>query len=417
MRRKIRRGCPLLLLSLAFYPPPAIAACSNGQALSVELHPVVTNLEYATFDLMPQPFGTIAQVPHLAGEARYGQIVRRMPDDSIDETEHFVPFLVEYVGGVATRIWVDENFNGNLADDPSLPLFLYPPVARARCAITGLSWSAGAEAGGTRITSLIRIVMEPMGSGDTAAHCRLQNVYAMQGIVPVDGRSHLLILYDGNGDGIYTKVPLDGLLIDLNDDRHFNVDVSSEEFYPMRVSFQIGRSVLEVASVDPTGRTLVLKRVGDLPSTARAKVGSPAPDFQCYDTGGRRFRLSDRRGRPVVLYFWASWCNFCKGQTQALTSLYRDLQANGGEILGISLDTEKSAMASFREETKEPWPTTFTGRTYWEDPVARLFGVDGAGGCYLIDRDGRYLGVYFSPIKLGEKLAALTGETLTGSER
>ena len=62
-------------------------------------------------------------------------------------------------------------------------------------------------------------------------------------------------------------------------------------------------------------------------------------------------------------------------------------------------------MASFRSETGETWPTTYSGGMYWEDAVARLYGVDGAGGCYLIDGSGRLVGVYYDVAELEAKLS------------
>lgn len=405
MSRSYRIGCALLALWMASSEPAAMRAAAGGALTHVKLAAKVTNLETAAYELKDETPLEVRKKPALEHKEWYGQIMRRLPGDGMDDTGHYVPFVVEYVAGIASRVWVDGNLNGDLGDDAPLPLFVYPAIADARCAIATLSWVATADDESVPITSIVRIVLEPFLPLAIVPRCRIQSIYAMQGLVDLDGRPRLIVLYDGNGDGLYTADPHDGFFIDRNGDRTLDVHLSSEEFFPMRVPFRIGGAVLEVASVDRSGKELVLRNLGRAPEVPRAQVGPTAPDFECYDTDGRRFRLSSLRGRPVILNFWASWCSFCRGQAARLSELYQARRGAGLEILGISLDTDRSSMASFRSETGETWPTTYSGGMYWEDAVARLYGVDGAGGCYLIDGSGRLVGVYYDVAELEAKLS------------
>lgn len=68
-------------------------------------------------------------------------------------------------------------------------------------------------------------------------------------------------------------------------------------------------------------------------------VGEPGPDFSAETSDGRRLRLSELRGRPVVLYFFpAAFTPGCTTETNRFRDNYGDIQALGAEVVGISTD-------------------------------------------------------------------------------
>jgi thioredoxin-dependent peroxiredoxin len=99
--------------------------------------------------------------------------------------------------------------------------------------------------------------------------------------------------------------------------------------------------------------------------------GQPAPDFELASDAGERVRLSDLRGRPVVLYFYPQDDTpGCTKQARSFRDAYADFEERGVTILGVSPDTEASHV-DFKQKYRLPF-------TLLADPdheVAELYGV------------------------------------------
>src|SRR5262249_9226621 len=162
---------------------------------------------------------------------------------------------------------------------------------------------------------------------------------------------------------------------------------------------------------DPGGKELSLRDLGPSAPVAIASmapmVGSPAPGFSYQDTDGRTIRLSDYRGRFVLIYFWASQCHTCRNQTEQLRKLYDRHRPEGIEILGVSYDTDRRVMERFRRQHGQTWPTSFSGHQLWEDPIGRLYRERGEGVLYLVGPSGLLEGTYSNIDELESHLTAL----------
>ena len=92
-------------------------------------------------------------------------------------------------------------------------------------------------------------------------------------------------------------------------------------------------------------RTLTLLAIAVLPllaSPAASQSGTPAPPFAVRDLDGRTIRLSDLRGKPVVLDFWATWCAPCRVSMPELDQLQQKYADQGLVVLGLSLDEDNA---------------------------------------------------------------------------
>lgn len=114
-----------------------------------------------------------------------------------------------------------------------------------------------------------------------------------------------------------------------------------------------------------------------------AADGTPAPDLALRDLQGNLHRLSDYRGRPVMLHFWATWCGVCRQEFGALNTL----EAERGEAVLLAVAEDGDDAAALRAFVKE------RGLTYpvlrGSDSVSRQWGITVFPTSFYLDRDGR----------------------------
>ena len=112
---------------------------------------------------------------------------------------------------------------------------------------------------------------------------------------------------------------------------------------------------------------------------------SPAPNVELQRADGGTVRLSNFKGKVVLIDFWASWCGPCKASFPALDAVYKRRHADGLEVLAVNVDEDRRAADEFLEERPHEMPVFFDPRG--RAPAA--FRVDGMPSSYLLDRRGR----------------------------
>ncbi len=122
-------------------------------------------------------------------------------------------------------------------------------------------------------------------------------------------------------------------------------------------------------------------------------LGRPAPDFTLPDLDGQLVSLSDYRGRPVLLNFWASWCEPCKIEFPLFQAAREQHAAEGLEILGIIHDDSADAAAAFVEEEGSGWPALLDA----DDAVWNAYAGLGLPTTFFIDREGIVRAISFGP--------------------
>ena len=147
------------------------------------------------------------------------------------------------------------------------------------------------------------------------------------------------------------------IIWDLNKDGIFENETESSECYRTNSPFNIlGRS-LQVARISPSGDKIVLVPADvEVPLKIEITKGEPAPEFAVVDVHGDTLRLSDFRGRHVLLDFWFTTCGPCIEDTPELVEIYRAKQTRGLEIIGISVDKSREAVLRYAEKHGIEWP-------------------------------------------------------------
>lgn len=120
---------------------------------------------------------------------------------------------------------------------------------------------------------------------------------------------------------------------------------------------------------------------------ARAAVApaSPAPDFTLRSAEGRNLRLSEQRGRVVMVNFWATWCGPCKVEMPHLNRIYEKYRSAGFVLLGVNVDDDPKAAVALAARLGVTFPVLFDA----EKSVSRLYSLDSMPATVLIDRDGK----------------------------
>lgn len=134
-------------------------------------------------------------------------------------------------------------------------------------------------------------------------------------------------------------------------------------------------------------------------------VGDPAPDFSYTLADGTTVRLSDLRGTPVVLNFWATWCLPCVEEMPLLQAAY-DAAEGKLAVLGVNRNELPAAIARFTATT----PVTFPLITNIGGDIGDRYAVNSLPVTYFIRRDGtigaRHIGA-LNERTLAEQLEAI----------
>ncbi|MFN0201815.1 MAG: redoxin domain-containing protein [Bacteroidia bacterium] len=138
-----------------------------------------------------------------------------------------------------------------------------------------------------------------------------------------------------------------------------------------------------------------------LSSLKTLEIGQKAPNFTQNDVNDKPFSLTQYQGKYVLIDFWASWCGPCRKENPNVVQAYTKYQAKGFEVLGVSLDKDKSAWLAAIEKDKLAW-TQVSDLKFWQNAAARLYNIRSIPSNVLIDPQG----IIIARNLRGEKLTA-----------
>jgi peroxiredoxin len=135
---------------------------------------------------------------------------------------------------------------------------------------------------------------------------------------------------------------------------------------------------------------------------AKTAIGS-YPDFSIADTSGKTLKLSDLRGKYVLVDFWASWCAPCRKENPNVVNAYRKYHDKGFDIVGVSLDTKKASWLKAINMDNLTWYHV-SDLKGWQSALVKEFGITVVPTNFLLDKNGKVVAKNLREGALQEKL-------------
>lgn len=124
------------------------------------------------------------------------------------------------------------------------------------------------------------------------------------------------------------------------------------------------------------------------PHSASSIKSSAAPDFTLQSLDGKDMRLSDFRGKAVLLNFWATWCGPCKIEMPWFVQLQNEYGPQGFQIVGVAMDdSSKEDIAKFAKDMGVNYPVLIGKEAVGEE----YGGVPALPESFFISRDGKIM--------------------------
>jgi peroxiredoxin len=160
----------------------------------------------------------------------------------------------------------------------------------------------------------------------------------------------------------------------------------SDERATMEAEQLFERVIADYGQVQSGGTNLADLAKPELTELRRVGVGNVAQEIEGESLEGKKMKLSDYRGKVVVLTFWATWCPPCMEMVPDERKLVERMTGKEFAMIGVNADTERSKVIAVVEKERINWPSFQDGgRT---GPIATAWSVRGWPTIYVLDRKG-----------------------------
>ena len=192
-----------------------------------------------------------------------------------------------------------------------------------------------------------------------------------------------VLLFDTNGNFHADNVPPGKYNLVLN------VTDPEDEYYNRRMIGSLSKEV--VVPDEKNAKVNAPFDIGavELPIRPRVKIGKVVPPFEAKTREGKAIKLSDFRGKPVLLHFWGLSLGYSTYDMQVLKE-FQNTYASAGQlaIIGYNLDADANNAEQFAKRQGMTWTQTYLGQ-WSQTTVPAMFGINGNSACVLVDAEGK----------------------------
>jgi peroxiredoxin len=130
--------------------------------------------------------------------------------------------------------------------------------------------------------------------------------------------------------------------------------------------------------------TLGKLAAGELYELRHLAIGKTAPDIEGEDLDGKKFKLSDYRGKVVLLVYWGTWCPHCMAMVPHERELVKRYADQPFVLVGVNSDVDRDEIKPVLQKKGITW------RSFWDrsEAIAKSWNIRGWPTVYVLDRDG-----------------------------
>ena len=151
-------------------------------------------------------------------------------------------------------------------------------------------------------------------------------------------------------------------------------------------------------------------------ATTLIKEGTMAPDFKLKTPEGKTFKLSQLKGKTVVIDFWASWCPDCRKDAPEVVRMYRQYKPQGVEFVGVSMDTDVEAWKKAISQYGIEYTQVSELKKFRETDIAKAYGVEWIPSMVVVDKEGKVVLRTVLWYKVDRLLKEMTAKRQRGAE-